>query len=253
MDNNIGSKSLNRKVVVITGASRGIGRATAEYFALNGWEVVVNYNNSEEKAIETVSKITSNGGNATAFKADVALPAEVKKLIEYSISLTGRIDALINNAAISEFGLFCDLSPERERRLFDVNLFAPMNLCREVLPHMIHEKSGAIVNISSMWGQVGASCEVHYSTAKAALIGFTKALAKEVAPSGIRVNCVAPGVISTDMNQRLTPSDIDSLTSEIPMSRLGTPVEVAECIYFLCNSATYVTGQVLSPNGGMIC
>lgn len=161
------------------------------------------------------------------------------------------IDLLVNNAGISEVGLFNDISLEREKRLFDIDLFAPMNLSRLVLPNMIRKKSGGIINISSMWGQVGASCEVQYSTAKAGIIGFTKALAKEVAPSGIRVNCVAPGVIDTEMNAHLSKADMESLADEIPMCRIGSASEVAECVYFLAESS-YLTGQVISPNGGLI-
>ena len=240
-----------KKTAVITGASRGIGRAAAEYFAGRGWRVIVNYNMNAAKAEEVVGGINSSGGEAYAFRADVGELSDCERLIEFARSF-GRIDALINNAAISEVGLFTDLTPEREGRLFDVNLFAPMRLSQLVLPDMIHEKSGAIVNVSSMWGQVGASCEVQYSTSKAALIGFTKALAKEVAPSGIRVNCVCPGVIDTDMNAHLSPSELEALTDEIPMCRLGQAREVAECIYFLCESGSYVTGQVLAPNGGIV-
>ncbi|MCI8388604.1 MAG: SDR family NAD(P)-dependent oxidoreductase [Clostridiales bacterium] len=239
------------KTVIITGASRGIGRATAEYFAEHDWRVIVNYNHSAAEATALVDTIRANNGEAYAFQADVGEYEQCKALVEYALSF-GKVDALVNNAAISEVGLFDMLSIERERRLFDVDLFAPMNLSRLILPHMIHEKNGAIVNISSMWGQVGASCEVQYSTAKAAIIGFTKALAKEVAPSGIRVNCVAPGVIDTEMNAHLSETDISALSEEIPMCRIGTAREVAECIYFLCENGNYITGQIIAPNGGIV-
>ena len=238
------------KTAVITGASRGIGAATAELFGEHGWRVICGYYNNEEKVRKVAEKIGKSGGEAHIFRADVGRFDDCKLLIEFAKSF-GRLDLLVNNAGISEVGLFTELSPEREKRLFDVDLFAPMNLSRLVLPSMIHEKSGAIINISSMWGQVGASCEVQYSTAKAGLIGFTKALAKEVAPSGIRVNCVAPGVIDTEMNAHLTEDDMRALADEIPMCRIGRAREVAECIYFL-TEASYVTGQVISPNGGLI-
>lgn len=239
------------KTVITTGASRGIGRATAQYFAEKGWCVVVNYLNSKDAAESLVSDIKAGGGEAFAVRADVGNSDECKELISAAKEKTGRIDALINNAAIDEMMPFDMLSPEREKRLFDVNLFGAMNCTRFALPHMIAEKNGSIVNVSSIWGRVGASCEVQYSTSKAALIGFTKALAKEVAPSGIRVNCVAPGVIDTDMNSNVSKEDMDRFLTEVPMGRMGTPREVAECIYFLCNNG-YVTGQVLGVDGGYI-
>lgn len=238
------------KTAIITGASRGIGAATAEYFGARGWRVICVYNNNEEKAKNVAGAINGSGGAAEIFRADVGKIDDCRRLVEFSESF-GRVDLLVNNAGISEVGLFTDISEEREKRLFEIDLFAPMRLSKLVLPGMIREKSGAIVNISSMWGQVGASCEVQYSTAKAGLIGFTKALAKEVAPSGIRVNCVAPGVIDTEMNSHLSPEELAALADEIPMCRLGSASEVAECIYFLAES-TYLTGQVISPNGGLI-
>lgn len=239
------------KAVLITGSSRGIGAATAEYFAKQGWAVAVNYRSSREAAEELVSDILQRGGTARTFRADVGREEDCRALVSAVVSEYGRLDALINNAAIDEMMPFDMLPIECERRLFDVNLFGAMNCTRFALPHMIHEKSGAIVNVSSIWGQVGASCEVQYSTSKAALIGFTRSLAKEVAPSGIRVNCVCPGVIDTEMNNNVTKEDMEAFLTEVPMGRMGTPGEVAECIYFLCNS-TYVTGQILGVNGGYI-
>ena len=239
------------KTVLITGASRGIGRDTAEYFGERGWRVIINYNNSEAAASELAALISQKGGEAHVFKADVGNAEECKALVCFAVSFEGRLDALVNNAAIDEMSLFCDLSPLRERRLFDVNLYGTMDCTRHALPYMLREHSGSIVNVSSIWGQVGASCEVQYSTSKAAIIGFTKALAKEVAPSGVRVNCVAPGVIDTDMNKNVSPEDMAAFCESVPMCRMGTPREVAECIFFLCN-ATYVTGQVLGVDGGLI-
>ena len=238
------------KTVLITGASRGIGRATAEYFAEQGWHVVINYLNSKDKADELVSAIRQKGGSATAIRADVGNADECRALVS-AASVNGGIDALINNAAIDEMMPFDMLSPEREKRLFDVNLFGAMNCTRYALPYMINRKCGSVVNVSSIWGRVGASCEVQYSTSKAAIIGFTKSLAKELAPSGIRVNCVCPGVIDTDMNKNVSAEDMAEFVSGVPMGRLGTPREVAECIYFLCG-ATYVTGQILGVDGGYI-
>jgi len=239
------------KTVLITGASRGIGAATAEYFADKGWAVAVNYCKSKEAADELVSEIRQRGGKAKAIRADVGKEDECRALVSSVISEFGRIDALINNAAIDEMMPFDMLPTECERRLFDVNLYGTMNCTRFALPHMVHEKSGAIVNVSSIWGRVGASCEVQYSTSKAAIIGFTKSLAKEVAPSGIRVNCVAPGVIDTEMNSNVSKEDMEAFLTEVPLGRMGTPREVAECIYFLCNSS-YVTGQILGVDGGYI-
>lgn len=240
------------KTVLITGASRGIGRACAEYFAKNGWRVVINYNNSEEAAQSLAETINKNGGEAYAFKADVGITNECKTLVEYAAKVGGgKIDALVNNAAIDAIMPFDMMPIEDERRMFDVNLFGAMNCTRFALPYMISAKNGSIVNVSSIWGRVGASCEVQYSTTKAALIGFTKALSKEVAPSGVRVNCVAPGIIATDINKSLTKDELDEFLADVPMGRMGTPEEVADCAYFLCDS-TYVTGQVLGVDGGYI-
>ncbi len=239
------------ETVLITGSSRGIGRAAAEYFGERGWRVIVNYNNSEDAAKEVAEHINKSGGEAHIFKADVGVSEECETLVKFAAGFENRIDVLVNNAAIDEMMPFDMLSLERERRLFDINLFGAMDCTRYALPYMLHEKKGSIVNVSSIWGQVGASCEVQYSTSKAALIGFTKALAKETAPSGIRVNCVCPGVIDTDMNKNVSEDDMAAFVSEIPMARMGTAMEVAECIYFLSRQ-TYVTGQILGVNGGYV-
>ncbi len=240
------------RTVLITGASRGIGKACAEYFAEHGWRVVINYNSSEAAANELVDKIKASGGEAYAFKADVGVTDECKALVEYAVSVGGgKLDALVNNAAIDAFAPFDMLSKEDEKRIFDINLFGAMDCTRFALPYMVRDREGSIVNVSSIWGRVGASCEVQYSTTKAALIGFTKALSKEVGMSGVRVNCVAPGIIDTDMNASLTQEDVDEFLAGVPLGRMGTPREVAECVYFLCNS-TYITGQVLGVDGGYI-
>lgn len=238
------------KTVLITGASRGIGAATAEYFAERGWRVVINYYKSEQEALALAETIRSRGGEAYTFKADVGVTDECQSLVEYVMSIgNGKLHALVNNAAIDELIPFDMMPFERERRMFDVNLFGAMDCTRFALPHMVREREGSIVNVSSIWGQVGASCEVQYSTTKAALIGFTKSLAKEVGLSGVRVNCVAPGIIDTDMNKSFSRDELDEFCSGVPMARMGTAAEVAECIYFLCG-ASYVTGQVIGVNGG---
>ncbi len=237
--------------VLITGASRGIGRAAAEYYGERGWRVIVNYNNSEEAAKEVAGYINAHGGEAHIFRADVGILSDCEALVKFAASFENRLDVLVNNAAVDEMMPFDMLSIERERRLFDVNLFGAMNCARFAIPYMVRAKKGSIVNISSIWGEVGASCEVQYSTSKAAIIGFTRSLAKELAPSGITVNCVSPGVIDTDMNKNVSEADMEAFVSEIPMARQGTPKEVAECIYFLSRQS-YVTGQVLGVNGGYV-
>lgn len=240
------------KTVLITGGTRGIGRASSLRFAAEGFAVIANYTKNETAAKTLEEEIKKSGGTVMTLRADVADAADRERLVSEALSLTGKIDVLVNNAGIADSGLFTDLAGERAARLYAVDLIAPVELTRLILPHMIHEKSGAIINLSSMWGQVGASCEVDYSTAKAGIIGFTKALAKEVAPSGIRVNCVAPGLIDTEMNSNLSRKDFDAFAEEIPMERAGTSDEVAGCIYFLAAGGSYLTGQVISPNGGYI-
>lgn len=243
---------MKRRTALITGASRGIGRACAEYFAENGWRVVINYNSSEDAAAALADKINKGGGEACIYKADVGVTDECRALVEYALDVgNGVLDVLVNNAAIDKLAPFDMLSREEERRIFDVNLFGAMDCTRFALPHMVSERAGSIVNVSSIWGRVGASCEVQYSTSKAALIGFTRALSKELAPSGVRVNCVAPGIIDTDMNACLTEGELGEFLETVPLGRMGTPREVAECVYFLC-TATYVTGQVLGVDGGYI-
>lgn len=238
------------KTVLITGASRGIGKATAKLFAEKGYNVLIHFNNSCDAAFDLVENIRNNGRSCEAFRADLSVASEVAALADYALKIG--IDVLVNNAGVSLVGLYQCVTAEAAEKLMRVDLYAPMELTKLILPSMIGKKSGSIVNVSSMWGQVGASTEVHYSAAKAGLIGFTKALAKEVALSGIRVNCVCPGVIDTDMNSNLSAEDMKALAEEIPMGRIGTAEEVAECIFFLADSAAYVTGQILSPNGGLV-
>ena len=241
------------KTVLITGASRGIGAETARLFAQKGWAVAVNYRNSREAAEELVSEIRKNGGTALAIPADVGDPEQVEALFRTAEQELGRIEALVNNAGIAQQKLFTDLTDEDWDELFRVDVKGVFLCCRRALPAMIRRHRGVIVNISSMWGQVGASCEVHYSAAKAAVIGLTRALAKEVGPSGIRVNCIAPGVIRTEMNGNLTPETLEALKEETPLELLGDPADVAKAAWFLTSEdSAFITGQVLGVNGGMV-
>ena len=239
--------------VLITGASRGIGRAAALAFAREGWWVAANYNHSEAEALSLVEEIKAMGGTAIAIKCDVSDHEACLSMIKQAEAAFGRIDALVNNAGISCDMLFTDTAPADWRRTFAVNVDGAYNCCRAVLDGMIERKQGAIVNVSSIWGETGGSCEVAYSASKAALIGLTKALAKELGPSNIRVNCVAPGVIDTDMNHKLTPDDMGALCDETPLCRIGTPQEAAEAILFLASKkASFITGAVLGVNGGLL-
>lgn len=230
------------KNVLITGGSRGIGAACVKLFAGKGYRVFFTYNKSEDAA----TALAQETGAIPIF-CDLAVTGN----IESAINEAGNIDILINNAGVSHVGLITDIDEDEYRYLMAVNTDAPFFLSRAVLPYMISQKAGAIVNVSSMWGAVGASCEVAYSASKAAVIGFTKALAKEVGPSGIRVNCVLPGVIATDMNAHLSEDDLTALEEETPLCRIGKPEEVAEAILYLAE-ASFVTGQCLSVDGGYI-
>lgn len=234
------------KTVLITGGSRGIGKAMTELFSSFGYRVAFTYNKSEKEAEELA---LSTG--ALKIKADNSSEAQIVSAVSYAVEELGHIDVLINNAGISNFSLFTDLSLEDWNSVFAVNVTGAFLYSREVLRTMIGRKMGKIINISSVWGITGASCEVCYSASKAALIGMTKALAKEVGPSGITVNCIAPGVIETDMNKRLSREDIDALTDETPLMRIGTPLEIAKTALFLSESGgDFITGEVISVNGG---
>lgn len=236
------------KTVLITGASRGIGAATAALFKQHGYNVIINYNNSYDKAELLAKEI-----GAIALKADVSDKSQVEAMFSEIKKTFGGVDVLVNNAGIAQIKLFSDITEEEWDKMFDTNVKGMFNCTKAALSHMIHQKNGKIINISSMWGITGASCEVHYSASKAAVIGFTKALAKELGPSGICVNCVAPGVIKTDMCKDLTDEDIDALKEETPLEKIGEPSDIAKTILFLADSSgDFITGQVISPNGGLV-
>ncbi len=236
------------KCVLIVGGSRGIGREIVRTFSREGWNVAFTYKNSEDEAL-----LLAKECDALAIRADSAVPADISNAVETTVKRFGDIYCLVNNAAVSSFSLLTDVSSDEWRKIMAVDLDAPFLYSKAVLPYMNSQKKGRIINISSMWGLVGSSCEVAYSTAKAGLIGFTKALAKEVGPSGITVNAVAPGVIDTDMNSHLSPSDLDALTDETPLCRIGKPEEVAEAVLFLASDkADFITGAVLNVSGGFV-
>ena len=240
-------------VALITGASRGIGRAIALRLARDGYTVALNYRADEKAAESTAQILQALGADGMLCQADVADESAVRAMVRAVEERFGQIDLLVNNAGHAEQALFTDLSGEQWKRMMDVHVNGAFYACSAALPAMIRRKAGCIVNIASMWGQTGASCEVHYSTAKAALIGLTKALAKEVGPSGIRVNAVAPGAIETDMMAGFSKEDKAVIAEETPLCRLGKPEEVAAAVSFLASTdAAFITGQVISPNGGMV-
>lgn len=242
------------KTVLITGASRGIGRATALEFANCGYNVAINYKSSQEKAEELCREIRDMGGSAQVFCADVSKNEEVNEMIKKVNETFGGIDVLVNNAGIApKQGLFTDFSEKTAESVFDVNVFGIMNCTRAVVPQMVSKKSGKIINVSSIWGVCGGSCEVLYSASKSAVIGFTKALAKELAPSGVNVNCVAPGFVDTDINSHLTEEEKNAFCQEIPLGRAGRPDEISKIICFLASEgASYITGQTIVADGGFI-
>jgi 3-oxoacyl-[acyl-carrier protein] reductase len=249
-----GDEEMTKQTVLITGASRGIGAATAEVFAQAGYQVAVNYHSSPVAAEQLCEKLNGQfPGCAKAFRCDVSDSAQVKTMIADVQDAFGTIDVLVCNAGISRPNLFTDISDGEWAELFQVNVNGVFYPCREVLPGMIHEKSGRIITVSSMWGLTGGSCEVAYSATKAAVIGLTRALAKEVGPSGITVNCVAPGVIRTEMNAALSEDDLAVLREETPLERIGEPEEVAKAILYLASEgASFITGQVIPVDGGMV-
>lgn len=240
-----------QKVAIITGASRGIGRACAIKLAKENIKVIANYNQSKEQAEELKRELAEQGIEIDIFKCDVSKRLEVKEMVEFALSKYGKINILVNNAGIAQEKLFTDLTDEDIDTMIDTNLKSVFYVTQEVIKDMINRKEGCIVNISSVWGITGGSCEVHYSATKAGIIGMTKALAKEVGPSNIRVNAVAPGAIDTDMNRNLTQLDIEELEKEIPLKRMGTPEDIANTVHMLIQN-TYITGETIKVDGGWI-
>lgn len=241
------------KTVLITGSSRGIGSNMAEKFAREGYNVLINYNKSKENAEELYNKLKSEGLSVEAFKADVSKRDEVEAMFEYCLKEFGDLDILINNAGVAKGMLFTDVTDEDWDNLMNVNLKGVYLCTQTSLKHMISEKKGKIINISSIWGIAGGSFEVHYSASKAGIIGLTKALAKEVGPSNIQVNCIAPGAIVTDMLEQVNSDDLELFRQETPLMKLGKPEDISNCALFLASDkADFFTGQVLSPNGGIV-
>lgn len=238
-----------KKTIIVTGASRGIGAAIVKMLAKEDYNIVLNYNKSEEIAKKMQEEFTRQGKNVEIFKADVSKREEVKKLIGFTINKFKKIDVLINNAGISQTRLFTDITDEDWNNMLNVNLNSVFYMTQEIVPYMIHEKEGCIINISSIWGITGAACETHYSVAKAGVDAMTKSLAKELGPSNIRVNSIAPGIIDTDMNKYLSDEDLANIEDEIPLGKVGNPETVAKCVKWLIED-DYTTGQIIGINGG---
>lgn len=244
---------LTGKVALVTGASRGIGRAIAVELAKEGASIVINYSKDNEGAEETLEQVKKVNGYGVIIKQDISSLEGCKLMIDKIISTMGKIDILVNNAGISTIGLFMDAEEEDISRIINTNLMGPVYLTKYALQHMVPKRSGNIINISSMWGDVGASCEVLYSTTKGGLNLFTKSLAKELAMSNIRVNGIAPGVINTKMNEVFSEEDRKSLEEEIPLGRFGTPEEIGKLAVFLASDdSSYITGQIIRADGGFV-
>ncbi len=243
---------MKNKTALVTGGAKGIGAAICRELANMGYNLAVNYNSSCEAA-QSLKNELSQLVDVNIYKADVSDSTQVADMFENIKKDFGGVDVLVNNAGIAQQALFTDITDDMWQKMIGTNLTGTFNCCRSALPYMINQKNGVIINITSMWGQVGASMEVHYSAAKAGVIGLTKALAKEVGLSGIRVNAVSPGVVLTDMMSQFTDDDKNALTDETPLNRLGTPEDIAHTVAFLCSdNADFITGQIIPVNGGFV-
>lgn len=242
---------MKSKVVLITGASRGIGRNIASTLARKGYIIVANYNKSEKQAEDLKQELKEENINIDIYKADVQKRNEVREMVSYVLNKYGKIDVLINNAGISESKMFLDETDEDWNNIINTNLYSAFCTTQEVLPNMIHNKNGCIINISSIWGIVGASCETIYSISKAGIDAMTKSLAKELGPSNIRVNSIAPGIIDTEMNSNLGTEELNQIIEEIPLERIGKTLDISKCVNWLIED-DYTTGQIISINGGWI-
>lgn len=237
------------KTIIVTGGSRGIGAAIVSLLAKENYNIVLNYNKSEEIAKKMQEEFTTLGKTVEIFKADVSKREEVKKLVDFTIKKFGKIDVLINNAGISQTKLFTDITDEDWNNMLNIDLNSVFYMSQEVVKHMIHEKEGCIINISSIWGMIGASCEVHYSVAKAGVDAMTKSLAKELGLSNIRVNSIAPGIIDTEMNKYLSAKELEQIKEEIPLGKIGDTFAIAKCVKWIIED-NYTTGQIIAINGG---
>lgn len=238
-----------KKTAIVTGGSKGIGASIVKILAEEGFNVVLNYNKSEELAKKIQEECTQKGYSVEIYKADVTKREETKKLVEFAINKFENIDVLVNNAGISQIKLFTDITDEDWNNMINTNLNSVFYMTQEVAKNMIHNKKGCIINISSIWGVTGASCEVHYSVAKAGVDAMTKSLAKELGPSGIRINSIAPGIIDTSMNRNLSKEELKQIEEEIPLERIGRTKDIAKCVKWLIEDE-YTTGQIISINGG---
>ena len=242
------------KIALITGSSRGIGRAVARELGRQGWRVCINYRVRQDCAERLAAELAAEGREAMIYQADVSRRQEVQAMVRAIEEKWGPVSLLVNNAGVAGQALFQDVTDEMWHRYFSTNVDGAYHTIQAVLPAMLHAHEGCIINISSIWGQRGASCEVTYSCTKAALIGLTRSLASELAPTHIRVNCIAPGVVDTEMNGALGQEVMDQLREETPLCTIGTPQQIAQVSLFLAGEqASFVTGQVISPNGGFFC
>ncbi len=239
------------KVVIVTGASRGIGREIAKTLAIKGYRVIANFNKSEKQMKELKEELNKNSIDIDCYKADISKRKETKELVQYIIKKYKKIDILINNAGISQIKEFTQITDEDWNNMININLNSVFYMTQEVCKNMINNKQGCIINISSIWGIVGASCEVHYSVSKAGIDAMTKSLAKELGPSNIRINSIAPGIIDTEMNEDLSKEELIEIKNGIPLEKIGKTIDIERCVEWLINDE-YTTGQVISINGGWV-